>query len=537
MRRPRAVLLRRPRAVLPPPGPPRVAGLAAAPALAIAACLLVAARPGSADAQDAERGRAVYEAWCAECHGAEGAGDGPAADRMLPRPRDFAAARYQVRTTGSGELPTDADLLRVIREGIPGTTMPSWPNLRRSDQRAVVAYIKSLSPFFEGPPPEPMAFADDPGGGSDAVESGQRAYRTLECAKCHGEAGRGDGSSAPTLEDWRGFPIRAADLTEPWSFNGGSSAADIHARVLTGLDGTPMPSAIDALQAAIVSEDEVWHLAHYVSSLAPVRAPRVRDVVRVRRAEAEGELPGGPDDPAWDDLEAFWFPLAGQVIRTPRQFAPTVDGIWVEGAHDGSEVVLRLSWNDPSRSPDPAWDEWQERIAAALFADGEEIPTDPLPDALAVQFPFEIPEGNERPYFLMGSGRDPVYLWRWDSQNGVSEDRAAGLGVVERLEGGGLTGQASFADGRWRLVLRRSLEAAGGAGLAFREGVAIPVAFFAWDGSSGETGMRGSISTWYYLFLEEPRSPAVLVVPLLAVVLTGGLSLLAVRRARSRWEG
>ena len=75
-------------------------------------------------AQDVERGEAIYRTWCQECHGEEGKGDGPAADRMLPRPRDFVAARYQIRTTASGELPTDDDLMRVMREGLAGTAMP-----------------------------------------------------------------------------------------------------------------------------------------------------------------------------------------------------------------------------------------------------------------------------------------------------------------------------------------------------------------------------------------------------------------------------
>ncbi|MEJ2371542.1 MAG: cytochrome c, partial [Gemmatimonadales bacterium] len=59
-----------------------------------------------APAQDLENGEAIYRAWCLECHGAEGRGDGPAAERMLPRPRDFVGARYKIRTTVSVELPT-----------------------------------------------------------------------------------------------------------------------------------------------------------------------------------------------------------------------------------------------------------------------------------------------------------------------------------------------------------------------------------------------------------------------------------------------
>jgi len=485
--------------------------------------------------QDAEAGRVLYERWCAECHGADGAGDGSAAASMLPRPRDFTQARYQIRTTGSGELPTDADLLRVLEVGLPGTTMPGWPNLSRQERRDLIAHLKSYSRFFAaGPPPEPMDFGSDPGGGDAALEAGRAAYVTLECERCHGQAGRGDGTSAPTLEDWRGNPIRAADLAEAWLLNGGSGVEAIHTRVLTGLDGTPMPAAIDAMNSGVVSPEEVWQLAHYVASLGPREAPRVRDVVRVGRVE-EGALPGDGSDEAWADAEAFYFPLAGQVIEAPRNFSPTVDGVWVQGLHDGAGLAFRLRWNDPSRSPDPGWDEWQEKILAALDLDGAAIPEGRPADAFAVQLPFEVPTGSERPYFLMGSSRDPVYLWTWDSERGVGEARARGLGSTEPLSGD-VTGEASWAEGRWTLVLRRPL-ASEGDGLAFAEGAAIPVAFFAWDGSSGEIGTRGSVSTWYYLLLERPPSSAVVVTPILAVLLTAAFGLVLVRRAQGRERG
>src|SRR2546422_6916530 len=61
-------------------------------------------------AQDTTKGKVVYEKWCAGCHGDTGAGDGPAAAYMLPRPRNFTGAVYKIRTTASGQLPTDADL-------------------------------------------------------------------------------------------------------------------------------------------------------------------------------------------------------------------------------------------------------------------------------------------------------------------------------------------------------------------------------------------------------------------------------------------
>ena len=83
--------------------------------------------PGDATAQ--VDGQVVYDQWCAGCHGEDGAGEGPAANTMLPRPRDFTLALYQVRTTGSGELPTDEDILKVINDGMPGTAMPGWEDV------------------------------------------------------------------------------------------------------------------------------------------------------------------------------------------------------------------------------------------------------------------------------------------------------------------------------------------------------------------------------------------------------------------------
>lgn len=500
------------------------AGLVAAVALAA---------PAEA-AQDVERGEEIYRRWCQECHGAEGDGDGPAADRMLPRPRDFTEARYQVRTTASGQLPTDEDLHRVIRDGLPGTTMPGWPGLDRSDREDVIAYLKSFSRFFErGEAPEPMEFGDDPGGGEEALAAGREVYEQLECYRCHGQEGRGDGESAPTLEDWEDRPIRAADLTRPWEFNGGSSVQAIHERFLTGLDGTPMPAQSDALDAGIVDEDDLWHLAHYVRSLAPDRAPpRIRDAVRVERRE-DG-LPEGPEDEAWSDVERYYFPLAGQVIERPRQFEPMVRGVWVQALHDGEEIVLRLSWSDPSESPDPEWREWQEKVADHIFDDGTPIPTEPLSDRFAVQLPTAVPEGRERPYFLMGSGRDPVYQWRWDSRSGHTEATATGLGTVAELEGGDLRGAAAWRHGQWSVTFRRALEAEQGDRISFPSGVAVPVAFFAWDGDNGEDETRGSVSTWYFLVLEEPTGPSIYVAPLVAVLLTGGIGMFLARRARRR---
>ena len=73
-----------------------------------------------------EKGKAVYDQWCSSCHGEKGDGKGPAADFVWPKPRDFTKGTYKFKSTGSGEPPLDSDIIRTIREGNPGTSMPAW---------------------------------------------------------------------------------------------------------------------------------------------------------------------------------------------------------------------------------------------------------------------------------------------------------------------------------------------------------------------------------------------------------------------------
>jgi cytochrome c553 len=99
---------------------------------------------GVASAQTS--GKAIYDERCVQCHGIDGRGNGAAAPVLMPRPRDFAAAQFKLRTTETGSLPTDDDLIRTITYGVPGTSMPGWQKfLSTSDIAAVAAYIKSFS--------------------------------------------------------------------------------------------------------------------------------------------------------------------------------------------------------------------------------------------------------------------------------------------------------------------------------------------------------------------------------------------------------
>src|SRR5256886_3757580 len=354
---------------------------------------------------------------------------------MIPPPRDFTGAISQIRSTPSGQLPTDADLLRSIDEGLGGTAMPGWKT-RLSDRqrRDVLAYIKTFSSFFADTTqrPEPIKFSSAPGGGSsaEALKVGRQFYDSIGCRKCHGDQGRGDGPSAPTLKDDAGHPIFAANLHENWRFNGGGTALDIYHRLRTGLDGTPMPSFSDLLDQKFLTDEQLWRVAQYVRSLSPPEPPEVQDVIHA--PQIAGPVPASPDDSVWGRVGRYWFPLVGQVIRKSRWFAPAVSGVWVQALHDGHTLALRVSWDDRTQSPDSAWLGFEQRVLETVASDDSASPppkAEPWPDQLAGQFPRHNPEGMERPHFLMGSETGPVYQWRW-----TSSPRKSVVGLARGIE-------------------------------------------------------------------------------------------------------
>ena len=498
---------------------------------AIAALLVSFATP-TLPAQD---GKAVYTKWCSGCHGDTGAGDGVGAKTMLPHPRDFTKAVYKIRTTASGEIPTDDDLRHVVEVGMPGTAMPEWKSrLSAGEIGAVVQYIKTFSPnSFKGAAAKAIAIGKAPGG--DGVAEGKAVFQKLECYKCHGAAGRADGKSAPTLKDDYGNPIRPADLTESWKFRGGNSVSDIYARLRTGLDGTPMPSFQDAIENKLITDEQLWRVAQYVHSLSPEKTPEAREVVRAALAQT---LPKTPDDAGWGKVERFWIPLVGQIIAKPRWFAPTIDGVWVQALHDGRSLALRVSWDDPSKSPDPIWDEWLGRMSKTLTDVDGPLATQQGPDRLVVQWAQNPSDESRRPYFLGGDSKSPVYAWRWSSEPKVEEGSQAGLGKFTALPNGRVTQSARFVDGQWQVVFTRPLDSSDTAAVPrFSAGHAIPIAFYAADGSSGEDEVRGAVSTWYAVYLDVPTPTRVFVAPIAMIALSAGLGMLLVTRAQRRDDG
>ncbi|HIF10065.1 MAG TPA: hypothetical protein EYQ81_09620, partial [Sneathiellales bacterium] len=229
-------------------------------------------------------------------------------------------------------------------------------------------------------------------------------------------------------------------------------------------DGTPMPTQSDIVAAGVITNEDLWALAHYVRSLSPEQQPEVREVVSAERITG-GAVPETVNDEAWQDVESIYVPLVGQVVVKPRWFNPRVRGVWVQALHDGQEVALLVSWTDPSMSPDPTWTDFAQQIIETMAPGDEGAATAPgAPDQLVVQFPATLSDGMERPFFLQGDARRPTNTWTWRSDApGAVESIARGLGTAVPQPDGEqhVTTVVQHTEGEWKVLFRRSLDTGG----------------------------------------------------------------------------
>jgi mono/diheme cytochrome c family protein len=222
------------------------------------------------------QGKVIFDRTCLWCHGVNGTGDGPdgwfLGRYTAPRPRNFTTGSFKFRSTPSGDLPTDQDLFRTVTRGIPGY-MPSFASLTETERWQVIAYVKSFSQAFQLETPVSLSLRGTPTPlGPESLDRGRALYGRLECHTCHGVEGRGDGpvAQAGDLRDVSGLQIQATDLTRPSSFKNGAALQDLVRTLLTGLNGTPMPSYTASLTE---TDHDAWDLAHYIRSLSAESAP------------------------------------------------------------------------------------------------------------------------------------------------------------------------------------------------------------------------------------------------------------------------
>ncbi len=483
-----------------------------------AAALALVPSMGLAQTGDMDRGETIYVKRCLQCHGEDGDGLGPAAERLNPPPRDFTLGLYKYVTSGfDADMPNDADLIRMIRDGMPGTAMPGWSDmLSQQDILDVVSYIKYFAEI-EGEPETQTDFGTQVASSEESIAAGKLLFEDNDrCTECHGIEGKGN--AIKKLKDDNGDRTWPRNLTKPWAFRASNDPRDIFARISVGIPTTQMPSFADPASKKSLSIEDRWHVANYVASLAKTEKVVNPDNFVVQGTRAEGAMPGSPDDETWAAVPHSTFMMIPQIVGQDRFFTAANDTVTVRALYDTERVAIHLEWDDRTHSiPGDA--------KAASIAD-EEL----YEDAIAIQFPRQIPEGMEKPYFLMGNAADPVNLWRWSSGTADAPETAriidaAGIGSqTARDDSGDFQATGSYRDGTWRVVMTRALETANTeTDLQFEQGRFVPIGFFAWDGSNGETGTAHSMTTWYWLQLKPAASSKPLIYAVLAGLLVFAL--------------
>ena len=527
---------------------------------------------GSEDQQNT--GKLAYDKYCSQCHGDTGAGDGYAAPFLRPKPRDFTSGKYKIRSTPNGMLPTDGDIRRLIRVGVPYTAMPAFPDLSEDQMIGLVYYLKSFSEDFTDPEAhaEPLAQPQAPPYSAEALDSAFLVYQEVGCARCHGDEGRGDGSSAPTLVDDWGDPIRAADLTQPWTFRGGATREDIYRSISTGLNGTPMAGFDDGL-----TPEQRWQIVDFIHSISEGKTePGYDSLVTAASVEGGIDLAAGRD--LFANALPAHLPILGQIIQPGRSFYPGARSVEMRAVYDDEEIAFMVTWSDiqanqsGDNSPDllveetsvlteasdggeeDFWGEeeaddgggfWGEEEAAEDEGDfwGEEeadaggdfwdededsvetsgADSSEFSDAIALQFPRTLPDGIRQPYFINGDPRNPVELWYVDLGYPQAPELWEGRGSSSLTltdEDPPLV-QATYENGEWTVLFKRSRLP--GQGIRFAEDSFVPVGISLWDGFNEERGSKRGLTAWYPVYIPPLEKPS----PTLPMAKTAGGVLLA----------
>ena len=234
----------------------------------------------------AEAAKSDYRRYCAGCHGDYGDSNGENAVWLDPKPRDFTIATFKCRSTLTGTLPTDEDLFNTIARGLTNSNMPVWSTFTKQQRADLVAYIKIFSPRWEKEKAgDTIKIPAEPPVTMESISHGKALFTKLECWKCHGPHGEGDGPSAATLTDSKDQPIRPYNFAAGKGdsrFKCGDTNQDVYKIFMTGLDGTPMPSFADVIQP-----NDAWDLVHFLRTLQVNRHSKENEVL----SAAHGVIP------------------------------------------------------------------------------------------------------------------------------------------------------------------------------------------------------------------------------------------------------
>lgn len=495
-------------------------------------------------------GLALYVRHCASCHGEKGDGQGPAAPFLNPRPRDFGEAQFRLVTTAN-PIPTDEDLSRTIRQGMPGSAMFPFGHLGDTEIAALIkevrrlirtgqerkirkaaadaeeeleadALAKTLDTVTR--PGNPIAMpAELPKASKESIARGDKLYRDQKvgCVSCHGEQGKGDG-----VQDQRnldGRPTRPRDFTQG-IFKSGRDAKQLYARVMRGMPGSPMPAA------PFLNADQVGDIVNYILSLAP---PESAEEVTHHRRQLVARRVKEPLDSA--NLEQIWKDIkATPVVVTPlwwRDHAPP--HLLVSAIHDGKTLAVKLSWLDATANQQVIRPDDFEDMAAVQLYKGKAEPFLGMgaadqaidlwlwragwqPQTAAVDgglddYPFDMPlyrrltKGKEKgiPDFRTARAAGNLNA-RPDDSTTASHLAAKGFGstTFRPRTSQLVTARAEWQAGRWTVVLRRPLQVKPAEGISLDPGEQCSIAVALWFGDVRDRNGQKMVSIWHDLKVE-----------------------------------
>jgi len=532
-----------------------------------------------------EAGKRVYFTKCVWCHGVDGAGDGPGADRLWPRPRNFNQGTFKIRHTASGELPLfDAkkpipgqnDLFETVTHGLPGSAMPPWEGILTEEQRLqVLSFVttqlvkdrKFTDKQSESQTILQMAELKPKAPTDESKKRGSELVVEKKCIECHGVDGRGDGNAFNLKDDW-GFAIQPANWHKCWNFRGSRqdpyNVANIFRTFSTGVNGTPMPSFADN-----TSVDERWDIANFVNSLCerdaqgnPLPIDPLTDKPKINFVvpsdQVEGEIPAEIEHEAWQKAPKRYVAMGGQITHKPRNFVNRIDDIWVRSLYNDKSIVYLLEWDDRTKSVAEEklpWAPTEVNIdvkeqdpktgeEGSIAANQNKYAV--YNDAIAIETPVKWKElpAPIKPRYLFGTNEQfPVDIVKWEADGSFRAFLGTGWDkdFVERdnYEENLKVLKAEWKNGRWYVMIQRPLgnkkDQDYDEDTLFEVGQYIPTVFFAWDGHNGDAGRKMAVSAFYYTFLNPPVPQETYIYP---VVIAFGVVLLEgwvlTRRANKR---
>ena len=222
-------------------------------------------------------------------------------ERAVDRPE--AAGLHRRRSSSAGRrrrarCPRTRTCTTAVTRGFVTTNMPSWLPLTDQTRVDLVAYIKTFSPRWETAEAgnARSRFRRRRPSTMESILRGRELFQKLECWKCHGPAGHGDGPSASTLTDSKDNPIRPYNFSTGTRFKCGATNQDLY-RDLHDRRGRHADAVVrrqpeagrsvgsralpaHAAAAAVTQEATLWQA--YVGRASPANSSRLGPMERTQ---------------------------------------------------------------------------------------------------------------------------------------------------------------------------------------------------------------------------------------------------------------